>query len=136
MWESIMNIQEMMRICDEATPGPWEKSPCGRDLGLSWDESHKYDRISRAGKADSFEDGDRIAPVFYDYEEAGIRPNDAAFIVAARTYLPKLIAVAEAAKKCQDDAQYQDQVGRCYMVGAIAFLGLHQALASLEADDA
>lgn len=72
-----MKLEDIRKLCDAATPGPWLES-YGYDGG-------GYPRaFCPACEADS--SGESQAE------------KDAAFIAAARTLVPKLVAVAEAAK--------------------------------------
>jgi hypothetical protein len=79
-----MKLEELKKLCDEATIGPWT----WRSEGLV----NKYiDEGLVIPKADAW--GDRW-----------VEPKDKAFIAAARTYLPRLIAVAEAATNLKRNA--------------------------------
>lgn len=86
-----MTLDELQKLCDEATPGPWAPYADGTILGPS----------GMLGTATDF--GDRQ------------------FIAAARTYLPRLLAVARAAKEAQ------------YQVLGEAGAAIEVALAALEA---
>lgn len=91
-----LKLEDLKRLCDEATPGPWPNN------GKPWQVDHL------TGFAD-------LGPVHV---------NDCAFIAAARTYMPKLLAVAEAAKAhlwSQDHMIFNDDQ-------------LREALAALEAE--
>lgn len=66
-----MKLSEIRKLCDEATPGPWRY-----DHG-NW-AVERYDRSD------------------YHRSEIG-KPEDGEFIAAARTLMPKLLAIAEAA---------------------------------------
>lgn len=79
-----MKLQDLKKLADEATPGPWEAKANSDNSGLG--------RVDNWGK-------DR--PGAWPYEYCPGPFKDAAFIAAARTYLPKLIAVAEAAAKLE-----------------------------------
>ncbi len=76
-----MKIEELEKLCDEATPGPWKY-----DLG-NW--SIERPHPNRCGIASMTPDDREWNPV------ASL--VDGVFIVEARTYLPKLLAVAKAA---------------------------------------
>jgi len=69
-----MKLEDLKKLCGKATPGPWSYAPPVVD-------DPQFENAIRAGQ---------FQLVLTDY--------DASFIAAARTYLPKLIAVAEAAK--------------------------------------
>lgn len=77
-----MKLEDLKRLCDEATPGPWADISNNRDIDAMV--------IWSTGPEDELKH-------YATYQEC--TNADAAFIAAARTYLPKLIAAAEAAKK-------------------------------------
>jgi hypothetical protein len=94
-----MKLDELQRLCDQATPGPWDGNtlrgiidlqyaPAGHCTGMTW------------------------------------LSHDANFIAAARTALPKLIAVAKAAKLIAYPRGFRD--------GNVPD-DLHRSLAALEA---
>jgi hypothetical protein len=73
-----MTLDELQLLCDEATPGPWGSVGfAGSENGITNDPGH---------------------PSTWE---------DARFIAAARTYLPMLLAVAQAAASiaCEDDVK-------------------------------
>jgi hypothetical protein len=75
-----MTLDELQRLCDKATPGPWNvNAEYGTTIWAQAKPAHDYD------------DND-----------------DAHFITAARLYLPKLIAVARAAKAATEDWYFDD----------------------------
>jgi ApbE superfamily uncharacterized protein (UPF0280 family) len=72
-----MTLDELRALCDTATPGPWHKM-----AGAEWNVlDDKGIRILIAG-TDGCSVPDGLA--------------DAAFVIAAKSALPKLLAVAEA----------------------------------------
>ena len=97
-----MKLEDLKRLCEEATPGPW---------GLTSPGSYIV-----------------ICPVVYSYRDDdnpyARNGADRAFIAAARTMLPRLIAVAEAARVlspivCRDTPEWW---------------ALEKSIAALEAD--
>lgn len=75
-----MKLEEIRRLCDEATPGPW-RAEYGGDM--------VYGREGRIATMDSIEHyRDKVA-------------INAKFIAMARTELPKLLKVVEAVKKTE-----------------------------------
>ncbi len=111
-----MTLDELKKLCEEATPGPW------------WTSSACVES-SQVNVADCFTGlSDRDMPE--------VEAN-ATFIAAAREALPKLIAVAEAARGCLEKPpegitaevalSYWHERNRQY---------LKQALAALESPDA
>jgi hypothetical protein len=77
-----MTLEELQKLCDEATPGPWVAKDY-RVYGPDIDRQH-----------------DRLITCDGGYASSGGANQylDAAFIAAARTYLPKLIELAKAAE--------------------------------------
>lgn len=104
-----MTLDELQKLCDEATAGPWEKLCLfgSRDLPTSISD----------GKGMTIEIGE-----FSEFKHA-----DLDFIAAARTYMPKLIAVARAAKKIRDSDKDTSDLMRLMLIGNV-----EQALADLE----
>lgn len=90
-----MTLTELRAICDAATPGPWYLTHQSVSFRLDATESPSgYHYAEIRG---------------WDHER---QPN-AAFIAAARTYMPLLIAVAEAAirQRCQlDETEVIDEL--------------------------
>lgn len=83
-------LDKLQKLCDEATPGPWEY------LRLE-DEKNRECNI---GHVDSDEGWHSVIS-----RESGIYgpgTSDAEFIIAARRYMPLLIAVARAAQSDMD----------------------------------
>lgn len=111
-----MTLDELQRLCDEATPGEWvAKGPGYRGDGFSG-----YMDPCAELRIGAYDDEDPY--VVDDLEEV-----DAQFIAAARTYLPKLIAVAKAAKRLSDNiAEFDTITDNCFIER------LDDALASLE----
>lgn len=110
-----MKLEELKRLCEAATPGPWRLRDFGSYRGEHGGQIQNY-QIYDADSELLLEGG-----VYYD-NISPKRIEDAAFIAAARTYLPRLIAVAEAAKIAQKDG------------GPFAVLRIYEALDALEAD--
>lgn len=86
-----LNLSDLKKLSDEATPGPWH--------GCVGDELDHWELYNP-------ETGEHVVQ-----DDSGVDPRaeDIEFICAARTYLPKLIAVAEAARKLADDAYHVDE---------------------------
>lgn len=108
-----MKLEEMRKLCDEATRGPW-----------TWrnDEIGCYEPYTDGSSGP----GSWKAIIVTDSGVYPPRENDAAFIIAARHALPKLLAVAEAAMAI--DAAWPKQYQPAPL-GAAMF----EALAALEA---
>lgn len=98
-----MTLDELEKIASAATPGPWEFTP--------------------ASDGDDWELYNPITTEYIKQDDSGvpIAPENGKFIAAARTYMPKLIAVARAAK---DHADYVGDVSDA----------LEKALNALEGD--
>lgn len=79
-----VTLDELKRLCAEATEGPWEIVFRSTQFGLCTIGTPMGDVASQDPKG----------------KYHGVYENDAAFIAAARTAMPLLIAVAEAAKRC------------------------------------
>lgn len=112
-----MKLEDIKRICEAATPGPWPRA------------------FSR------FDEGDggaaAIGPIIRnddEDEEDGQAQADQDFIAMARTVLPKLLKVAEAAKRFRDSGW--DENGNCDRPDRhVAARALWEELAALESDD-
>lgn len=92
-----MTLDEIEKICEEATPGPWEVKISGEDL-VPFEQ-----RLVSLG------------PISYwashaDDASLEIPDNDIAFISSARTYMPKLLTIAKAANRVwlYQDVLYDD----------------------------
>lgn len=82
-----MNLESLRKLCDAATPGPWrldERIP-------EWDGDGSYSIVVPHLGEQMLADDTRYYPTAPPTE-------DARFIAAARTALPLLLAVAEAAR--------------------------------------
>lgn len=99
-----MKLEDIRKLCDEATAGPW---------GMDW---HNDDRTTR----DIWR---ALGPIVDGKARA---QADAAFIAMARTALPKLLAVAEAAREAAERTDSSDM--------GWVLDGVRDALAALEAD--
>lgn len=101
-----MKLEDLKKLCDEATPGPW-----GSRMN-PWTYRGTVDaKGEHVASTTRFEDGD--------------------FMAAAREALPKLIAVAEAADAMREellDAHDADP----YIVKAASIAAFDTALAALE----
>lgn len=84
-----MTLEELKQLCDAATPGPWGTFVEGDcDHATAYGPQHEMPNIDM-----SDDDYDAAYQAMWAKGEA-----DSRFIAAARAALPKLIAVAEAAK--------------------------------------
>jgi hypothetical protein len=141
-----MKLEDLKKLCSEATPGPWTIEP--RDLKFypvtGWKDRDEngfrqsilsdtpdlsFDKVM-SSKGDWL--GAHLHP--FDFIQGPEEPGrgdftviDAYFIAAARTYLPKLIAVAEAAMAAINDGLFPTSHS-----GAKSLL---DALADLEAPE-
>jgi hypothetical protein len=104
-----VKLEEIRKLCDEATPGPW---------GMDW---HNDERTTR----DIWRS---LGPIVDGKERV---QADAAFIAMARTALPKLLAVAEAANAFCRVETLEPWDGEAEE----AYQSIRKALAALEADD-
>lgn len=76
-----MKLEEIKALIEAATPGPWEANGTGAYVAMMSifdDKIRKYVSAPQTGMC--------------------VSDGDIAFIAASRTLLPKLLAVAEAAK--------------------------------------
>ncbi len=115
-----MKLSDLKKLCDDATPGPWKASD--EILGAVTYMDPKYNLETNIFGLD-----------IDDYAITRHKP-DAEFIAVARTMLPKLIAVAEAAKRCDENAKYIDLESRFYEIDIQVFLRLNEALEALESE--
>lgn len=82
-----MKLEDMKRLCDEATPGPWSASEEGYEVDYEYVYYVSPSHFSTK----------QIAAVNSDKAE-----HDSRFIAAARTLMPKLIKVVEEALEARD----------------------------------
>ena len=99
-----MNLSDLKKLCEAATPGPWSPRPSTVQIGF---------QTKGSAHSPLIESGNVVRQVYVDAE----------FIAAARTHLPLLIEVAEAAKSYFETEECRD----CYT------LGIKNALDKLEA---
>ena len=102
-----MLIDELEKLCNEATPGRWVLNDCDDECIMQ---------------------ADKGVPITKDYLPEYWKKEDADFVIAARTYMPKLIAIAKAAitvLKISDE----DQFGS---IGYHPAMDLRKALADLQ----
>lgn len=110
-----MKLEDLKKLSEKTTPGPWYvETPTG------FIRSRTEKR-----KPNGMVSGTAIVAIGQFNTE--IQPDDA-FIAAARTMLPRLIAVAEAAMDYQDEINETDASNENYE-------RMRTALASLEADE-
>ncbi len=112
-----MKLDELQKLCDEATPGPWQFRHYGEPAFNDPDETGFNWWVQNSDKQQI-----RIC----DHENTN--HMNGKFIAASRTLLPKLLKVAKAAKvACNDhDLQCEDASGNLDR--------LEEALAELEKD--
>ncbi len=105
-----MKLSDIRKLCEAALPGPWK-----------WDYyqlvSTTVDPLGTTG------DGVVMNMPGTNRPE----PGDADFIAAARDLLPRLLAVAEAARSVNRQA-------RACVPGGPSFVDLNEALAALESE--
>lgn len=92
-----MKIEEIRKLCDAAAPGPWSMA-----------------RSGTCGAQATY----RLSASFTD--RGGMRRQDAEFCAAARELMPKLLAVAEAAKLVA--SEFEDIATESGLLAAIAAL--------------
>lgn len=81
-----MKLEDIEKLCSEATPGPWLCDSCGDVFSKDqtrWCEKHQCEMAVEIGTTR-----------FYSEENA-----DAKFIAASRTLMPKLLAVVKESKE-------------------------------------
>lgn len=83
-----MKLEEIQKLIAEATPGPW---PC-------WSDPDIASQVTVDGL---------LRPV--------VIADDARFIAASRTLLPKLLRVAEAAKAFMAEGKSYDETEACHV---------------------
>jgi hypothetical protein len=109
-----VTLDELKKLEQAATPGPWEWGDPDRkdESDIVWFEPFTDGSTGKGFRSDLIT------------RDSGVYGPDiptCEFIIAARNMLPKLLAVADAAKKVQAFIYLKD---------------LEEALAALEADDA
>lgn len=120
-----MKLEDIRKLCDKATSGPWLADPVNDRV---WVEK-------------GFEDQNVIC----DVHGMGVGHCDLRFVAASRTLIPKLLAVAEAAKAyCDWESVYCPACGDssdsdglpCYCADKIdASIRFYNSIAALEADE-
>jgi hypothetical protein len=107
-----VRLSDIAKLCEEATPGPWRYLP---------DTEAVYASIQGPTLSDTV--------CSWRYDTYGKEKADASFIAASRTLLPKLLAVAEAAKAVVQFTapEWRDDIDR-----GDADTKLAEALAALE----
>lgn len=79
-----MKFEEIEKLCNEATPGPWYYENCGTSIY----NVHAQKLLNKQHLPTRMEVRSAVS-------------EDMEFITMARTELPKLLAVAKAAKACR-----------------------------------
>lgn len=120
-----MKLADLKKLCDEATPGPWVTVDDGFHAGVGR-KQHNEERKARGNKYWAHAD-----VCGGDSHEGYFTGPDADFIAAAREALPKLIAVAEAARSVLSEEGVRE-----HFSGFVMGVELLDRLAALEADDA
>lgn len=115
-----MNILDQLQaLCENATPGPWHF-----DIG-NMDVESRHSDGWRTELCVLTHTSERLRGKNYDSQRFGDYVSDGEFIAAARDAMPKLLAVARAAKSIHIcDGDFQDDDGL-----------LRQALQNLERSD-
>lgn len=103
--EKKLTLDELQKLCDEATPEPW-----GNHI-FQYDDKHYA-----------------ITPDVRTQDQAG---SDAMFIAAARKYTPLLIAVARAADPTTKGHSFERKANEYYSIPADQIHELIKALAKL-----
>lgn len=91
-----MKLEEIEKLCDEATAGPWEFRSKDGD-----ESSSEYCGTYSVGPDDVEDYNNWIIDDTKYYNTAPSRIEDAKFIAASRELMPKLLAVAKAAEQHQ-----------------------------------
>lgn len=128
-----MKLEDIGKLCEQATSGPWHQYDVFLGYGPNGNDWQGA-RIIAGPRRENYWDGpsDQNICANYDYEEGGVcsTPADARFIAAARDLVPKLLAVAEAAKDVLDAFEEALKHG---VVKGSPFARLGETLAALEA---
>jgi hypothetical protein len=83
-------IEELRRLCDQATPAPWRSMVQGRDHSAG-------DSFIMIGR-----DDDRDEDMYVSRDSGPASNSDLDFIAAARNYLPRLIdEIVELRRACE-----------------------------------
>lgn len=114
-----MKLEDIRKLCDAATPGPWVWHHAYPD-----GDRRDYSTL-QSGVARVLDDGSACGEYNKEIDPHG---DDAAFIAASRTLLPKLVAVAEAARAVTD---YKLRDGYDFHEALVV---LAEALTALEVD--
>lgn len=108
-----MKIEDIEKLCAEATPGPWIEDVSIYHLAIE----------AKNGKYICGRDGD-------DVEDYNGKDSDTQFVAASRDLIPKLLAVAKAARKCDEEGWLdENEYGADHPLSLIA-----KALRELEQD--
>lgn len=105
------HLADLAKLCAEATPGPWRSR-------VNDQKPYKHVQFDQKSKVDAM------------YTTSPLDATDADFIAAARTWLPKLVAVAEAARAVMvgpAGSMMSSEAAHCYGV-------LRDALAALDGE--
>ncbi len=132
-----MNLEALKKLCDAATPGPWRW--LGHTIGGTprvWTWTDEPSALEEEQELTGAKPGDlhhcektgvpaviSSASTGYGGEnDISIGQEDAAFIAAARTYLPLLIEVAEALDKARNHVLFRgvfDDPNMCSTPGSL-----------------
>jgi hypothetical protein len=115
-----MKLEDLKNLCAQATPAPWEPNYYFIGFDTLFVEGEEFVGCAPATNKDQAD-------------------KDAAFISAARTMLPKLIAVAEAAQFALEHALWLDERSAVYASAVYALEGsarakIRAALVAMEAE--
>lgn len=119
-----MKLEDLKKLCEAATPGPWSIEPRHLKYYPTEDTRTPVVTVDEV-LADRAHGLSHLGAEVVGPEEPGratFTTWDAAFIAAARTALPKLIALAEVVER--------------YRVWGAEVAEVYAALNALEADDA
>lgn len=121
----LMKLEEIKKLIEAATPGPWEltEAPDWEKADECCDPLYTIDAPALAPTKENGWTGPTLIELKSYYPTAPKRVEDARFIAASRTLMPKLLAVAEAAYAVNELSNFKT-MGE-----------LDDALAALEADE-
>ena len=86
-------LDELRRLCDRATPGPWRAMVEGRDHTSG-------DSFIMIGRED-----DRDEDIYVSRDSGPAAPGDLDFIAAARNYMPRLLEEIRKVRSSDDTRQ-------------------------------
>lgn len=87
-----MTLEDIEKLCDEATPGPWYYENCGTSIYTT----HAHQMLNK-----------QYLPTRMEIRSA--IPGDMKFIAASRDLLPKLVKIIKAARGISPHDDYSDK---------------------------